>query len=137
MVERSAQVKLLGTWLDEHLSFGYHIMQKCKNAMLSIYKIRNLRRYLSIKTCQVLIHSLVFSHLDYCNSLLYGLPECVIGKLQWVQDIVVKLLLNLGKRDSPQLAMYKLHWLTIRFRLEYKIALLMFKCHKGEAPRYL
>ena len=33
--------------------------------------------------------------------------------------------------------MYKLHWLPIRFRLEYKIALLMFKCHKGEAPRYL
>ena len=60
MVERSAQVKLLGTWLDEHLSFEYHIMQKCKNAMLSIYKIRNLRRYLSIGACQVLIHSLVF-----------------------------------------------------------------------------
>ena len=69
MVERSAQVKLLGTWLDEYLSFGYHITQKCKNAMLSIYKIRNLRRYLSIEACQVLIHSLVFSHLDYCNSL--------------------------------------------------------------------
>ena len=33
--------------------------------------------------------------------------------------------------------MYKLHWLPIRFRLDYKIALLMFKCHKGEAPKYL
>ena len=100
-VERSAQVKLLGTWLDEHLSFKYHIMQKCKNAMLSIYKIRNLRRYLSMEVCQVLIHSLVFFHLDYCNSLFYGIPECVIGKLQWVQNIAAKLLLNLGKRDSP------------------------------------
>ena len=100
MVERSAHVKLLGTWLDEHLSFEYHIAQKCKNAMLSIYKIRNLRRYLSVETCQVLIHSLVFSHLDYCNSLLYGLQDCVIGKL-CVQNIAVKLLLNLGKRNSP------------------------------------
>ena len=101
MVERLARVKLLGTWLDEHLSFGYHITQKCKNAMLSIYTIRNLRRYLTIKACQVLIHSLVFSHLDYCNSLLYGLPEHVIRKLQWVQNIAPNLLLNLGKRDSP------------------------------------
>ena len=100
-VERMARVKLLGVLLDEHLSFEYHIMQKCKNAMLSIYKIRNLRRYLSIKACQVLIHSLVFSHLDYCNSLLYGLPECVIGKLQMVQNIAAKLVLNLGKHDSP------------------------------------
>ena len=62
-VERYARVKLLGAWLDEHLSFEYHIMQKCKNAMLGIYKIRNLRRYLSMEACQVLIHSLVFSHL--------------------------------------------------------------------------
>ena len=60
MVERSALVKLLGICLDEHLSFEYHITQKCKNAMLSIYKIRNLRRYLSVEACQVLIHSLVF-----------------------------------------------------------------------------
>ena len=101
-VERSAQVKLLGVWLDEHLSFEYHIMQKYMNAMLSIYMIRNLRRYLSIEACQVLIHSLVFSHFNYYNSLLYGLPECVIGKLQWVQQ---KLLLNLGKCDGLLLAM--------------------------------
>ena len=36
MVEGSARVKLLGTWLNEHLSFEYHIVQKCKNAMLSV-----------------------------------------------------------------------------------------------------
>ena len=105
--------------------------------MLSIYKIRNLRRYLSLDACQVLIHSLVFSHLDYCNSLLYGLPECVIGKLQRVQNIAAKLVLNLGKSDSPWLAMFRLHWLPIRFRLDYKIALLMYKCYKGKAPKYM
>ena len=33
--------------------------------------------------------------------------------------------------------MFKLHWLPIRFRLDYKIALLMFRCYKGEAPKYL
>ena len=33
--------------------------------------------------------------------------------------------------------MFKLHWLPISFRLDYKLALLMFKSHKGEAPKYL
>ena len=79
-----------------------------------------------MEACQVLIHSLVFLPLDYCNSLLYGLPECVIGKLQQVQNIAAKLLLNLGKKDSPQMAMFKMHWLPIRLRLDYKIALPMF-----------
>ena len=137
MVERSVLIKLMGTCLHEHLSLKYHITQKCKNAMLGIHKIRNLRRFLSFETCQMLINSLPFSHLDYCNSLVYGLPDCVIRKLQCVKNIAVKLLLNQGKLDSPWLAMYKLHWLPIRFRLDYKIALLMFRCYKGEAPKYL
>ena len=100
MVERPALIKLLDTWLDEHLSFEYHITQKCKNAMLSSYKIRNLRRYLSVEACQILIHSLVLSHLNYCNSLLYGLPDNAIRKLQCLQNIAAKLLLNLGKMKS-------------------------------------
>ena len=62
MVERSALVKLLGTWLDEHLSFEYHTTQKCKNAMLSFYKIRNLRRYLSLEACQS-VDSQSFFHI--------------------------------------------------------------------------
>ena len=136
-VDRTAKVKLLGVWLDEHLSYEHHILQKCKNAMLSIYKIRNLRRYLSLEACQVLIHSLVFSHLDYCNSLLFGLPESVICKIQRVQNIAVKLVLNLGKSESPRLAMFRLHWLPIRYRLDFKIALLMYKCYKGKTPKYL
>ena len=90
-----------------------------------------------MEACQVLIHCLVFSYLDYCNSLSYGLPESVIGKLQRIQIIAAKLVLNLGKSDSPRLAMFRLHWLPIRFRLDYKIALLMYKCHKGETPKYL
>ena len=95
MVERSVLIKLMGTLLDEQLSFEHHITQKCKNAMLSIYKIRNLKRFLSFEAYQVLIHSLVFFlYLDYCNSLLFGLPGCVIRKLQCVQNIAVKLLLN-------------------------------------------
>ena len=73
MVERYTLIKLLGTWLDEHLTFKHHITQKCKNALLSIYKIRNHRRFLLFEVCQVLIHSLDFWHLDYCNSLLYCL----------------------------------------------------------------
>ena len=97
MVERSALIKLMGTWLDEQLSFEHHIAQKCKNAMLGIYKIRNLRRFLSFEACQVLIHSLVLLHLDYCNSLLFGLSDCVIRKFQCVQNIAVKLLFNHGK----------------------------------------
>ena len=73
MVERSALIKLMGTWVDEQLSFECHITQKCKNAMLSIYKIRNLRRFLSFEVCQVLIHSLVFFFCIWITVIVFYL----------------------------------------------------------------
>ena len=54
-----------------------------------------------------------------------------------MQNIAAELVLNLGKSDSPRLAMFRLHWLPIRYRLDFKIALLMYKCYKGKAPKYL
>ena len=37
-------------------------------------------RYLTQEAAQILVSSLVMSHLDYANSLLYGLPDCDIDK---------------------------------------------------------
>ena len=34
-------------------------------------------------------------------------------------------------------ALMKLHWLIIKYRIEYKIPLLVFKCVTGVAPSYL
>ena len=43
-------------------------------------------KYLPMDAAATLIHSFVSSRIDYCNSLLCGVPQCHIDKLQRVQN---------------------------------------------------
>ena len=54
--------------------------------------IRRVRKYLSIESAEKLIHAFITSRLDYCNTLLYGLPYCALNKLQRVQNAAARVL---------------------------------------------
>ena len=105
--------------------------------MWNIHKIRMIRLYLDQQRYEILVSSLVTSHLDYGNTLLVGVTDVVINKYQRVQNIAVKVILNIGKMDSAIEAKKKLHWLPVQSRIDYKIALLVFKCLMENAPIYL
>ena len=110
---------------------------KCKVAFLDIKNIRSIRNFISVDKCKLLVVSLVLSHIDYCNALLYGLPDCSLNKLQRVQNVAAKLVLQRRRFDSSTEALRELHWLPIKHRIDYKIALLVFKCIHDLAPAYL
>ena len=112
-IDHSEVIKLLGAHIDQHLSFKHHIRVKCKTAMYSLLRIKHMRKYLTQDAAQILISSLVMSHLDYANSLSYGLPDCDIDKLQCDQTCAAKLVLNRSKYDSRTQAFIDLHWLPI------------------------
>ena len=93
-VERSPVVKYLGTLLDENLNLKKHITKKCQIAMINIIRIRNIRHYLTVDACKIVMSGLVLSHLDYCNGLFTNLPEASLKKLQRVQNIAAKITLQ-------------------------------------------
>ena len=68
-------VRNLGSWFDQNLSMTPHINKICKAASFHIYNIRRIRKYLNNDATQTLVHSIVIGRLDYCNSLLYKVPE--------------------------------------------------------------
>ena len=85
-------VKNLGTWLDSTLSMNSHVNNTCSNAFYYLYNIRRIRKYLSRRSTETLIHAFVSSRVDYCNSLLYGLPAYQLNKLQRVQNAAARLI---------------------------------------------
>ena len=78
----SNSIRNLGFYLDKDLSMKEHINFICKTALLEIRRISTIRHYLTDDATKTLVVSLVLSRIDYCNSLLAGLPKPLGGKLQ-------------------------------------------------------
>ena len=65
-----------------------------QSVFYNVYNIRRIRKFLSFKAAKTLIQALVISHLDYCNSVLYGIPAIQTNELQRVQNAAARLLTN-------------------------------------------
>ena len=111
--------------------------KKCPAAMINFKKIRQIRNYLSKEATETLLLGLVISHIDYANSLFMGVPDMVIKPRQRFQNMCAKVVLGLNKYDSITEALYTLHWLPIRARIEYKVICICYQCIHGNAPEYL
>ena len=136
-VEKSGIIRLLGILIDSNLNLKTNVIKKSQTAMLNIFKINHFRRYLTQEACEVLVHGLVMLHLNYCNSLYYGLPDCDLDRLQRVQSIACKLVLNSSKYDSCTECFTQHHWLPIRSMVQPKILTMVHNCLNLRAPEYL
>ena len=137
MVGKSEIIRLLRICIDSNLNVKTNTTKKCQTSMLNIFRIKHIRRYLTQNACEVLVHCLVMSHLDYCNSLYFGLPDCNLNRLQRVQSITCKLVLNRSKYDSCTECFTQLHWLPIWSWVQHKILTMVHNCLNLRAPEYL
>ena len=93
---------------------------------------------LDTDTCKLLVHALVTSRLDYCNSLLYGSPQKTLNRLQVMQNKAARIITKTKKSDHITPVLRSLHWLPVKKRIEYKVACLTYSCiHNENSPQYL
>ena len=95
------------------------------------------RLHHSEDSCATLVHSLVSTRIDYCNSLLVNLPACSLQKLQRVLNTAARIVSLRPKRDDIIPALISLHWLPIEHRIHYKVILFVFRCLNNLAPSHL
>ena len=137
-IQLQANVNNLGVIIDEQFTMKEHVRKICCSAYYQLRQLRVVRKSLSTKACEALVHAFVSSRLDYCNCLLYGIAEKQLDFLQSVLRSAARLVLRKRKFDSISSDMRdKLHWLPVKQRIEYKICMLVYKCRRNEAPAYL
>ncbi|XP_067097700.1 uncharacterized protein, partial [Osmerus mordax] len=136
-VTPSSSARNLGVTMDDELSLTAHIAAVSRSCRFTLYNIRKIRRYLSEHSTQLLVQALVLSKLDYCNSLLAGLPACATRPLQRIQSAAARLVYNLPRRSHVTPLLISLHWLPIMARIRFKTLVLTFRAVNGTAPVYI
>ena len=86
---------------------------------------------------QRLVSALVLARIDYCKSVLAGLPAITLAPLKRVMNAAVRLVASLDVRDHVTPAMRELHWLPVTFRVQYKLCLMVYASVNGHSPEYI
>ena len=110
---------------------------KCKCIGLYLKRMSKVRKFLTFNAAHKLLNAFVLSRLDYCNSLLYGIPGFLLDRLQRVQNWGIRILFNLSKYDHVTFYYTEVHWLPVRQRINFKILLLMYNAVNGFSPAYI
>ena len=129
--------KNLGVHIDEELTMRQQIIDVVRACNFQLRVLWSIRRHLDTNAAKTLATCLILARLDYCNILYYGLPATLLGKLQRVQNSAAKFVFKMKKTDHITKALRRLHWLPIRYRIMFKIALITFKSLRGDSPTYL
>ena len=125
-IKTSVNARDPGVTHDQCLTMSTDVSNLCKSASFALKRIGNIRQYLDKPTSSTekLIHAFVSSKLDYCNSLMYGLADKEISKLQRVQNLTARLVTKTRRVDHITPILRKLHWLPVRKRSIFKILLI-------------
>ena len=86
---------------------------------------------------KTLVQAFISCRLDYCNSLLYGISDRLLQRLQSVQNAAARLVTGAGRSDHITPVLQQLHWLPVRQRVAFKVAGLVHQSLAGAAPAYL
>ena len=131
------QVCNLGVLMDNKMSMESHINATIKSCSYHIRNLGKIRKYLNQQATEQLVHAFISSRLDMGNALLYGLPNNLIRRLQLKQNTAARLVTGtkVSMHISPILS--DLHWLPVRFRIQFKILLLTYRAINNLAPPYI
>lgn len=100
-------------------------------------KLDKLKSVLSFTDLKTVINAVVTSRLDYCNALYLGISQTSLSRLQLVQNSAARLLTGTRSRDYITPILASLHWLPVKYRIEFKILLFVFQSLHGLPPRYI
>ena len=124
----------LGVSFDRNLSMCNQVHRVVRSAYFHLRSIGLARKMLTVAATKQLVQALVISRLDYCNSLLTGIPTSLMSWLEMVQHRAARLIFRSSRHQSVTVLMKDLHWLPVTSCVLFKVLVLVYKCRNGLGP---
>jgi len=86
--------KLLGIYLDEHLTLDAHVNHICSKLTRYLYCIKQAKHIITKGGLKSLYYALIHSHLTYCTSILFGITEKNKSRIEKVQKKAIRIMTN-------------------------------------------
>ena len=103
-----------------------------------MWLLRQLRPFvqsLTMEAAKTLVQASVSCRLDYCSSLLYGVTENVMRRVQSLQNAAVCLITGARRRDHIMPVLCQLHWLPVRRRVVANVQTRLWCARQSAVPR--
>ena len=122
---------------NSNFNLTNHVSQIIKSTRVHARNLYRICPLLDLNTSVLLANALVSSRLDYYNSLFLSLTDFELRRLQLVQNSLCRVVIRSSKSShiTPQLK--KLHWLPVKYRVQFKIGLITYKILNQGQPVYL
>jgi len=133
----ASKLKSLGVTTDSKLWFDCHARNVAKACNFHTRALRHVRSLLTDDVAQTVACSIIVSRLDYCNALFSGALAATFDKLQRAQNNLARVVYQSRGRTDARPLLYSLHWLPVRQRVTYKLAVLTHKVRTNATPTYL
>jgi len=78
--------------IDSQLSLSVHVAELCRSCYYQLSQLRPEIRSLTSDAAKTLVQAFTTCRLDYCNSLLYGVSNYLMQKVQSVQNAAARLI---------------------------------------------
>ena len=132
----SKSARNIGAFMDSALNMETHINNIIRSCYAQLHSISKFRRYLTTDAAKTIVRSCLCTiTIGNLNSLLYDIPASIkLERLQMVQNNAARFIVKQSRMDHITPTLLKLHWLPVKYKIEYKILLLVYKCVTGVAP---
>ena len=123
----------LGIYIDSDVSMRSHIMKTVSACFFVLRQLRSIRRSEPDSVCQSLVVSLVLMR----HWPTFRKRQHLIRRLQSVMNAAARLNHSASRYQRITPLLRQLHWLKAQEQINFKLAVLVFKCLHGMAPPYL
>jgi len=123
------------TWLHQRSSVFQRLRQYHVSSYIKV-RLRRIHTVLSDDTAKSINCSNVMSKLDYCNSLLYGMPKITTDKLQHPQNVLAHVVTQSENHLRAKPIFQQLHYLPAEKCISYEVTFLAYKVQTILAPDY-
>ena len=112
----------MGVIFNDAMSHDHQVQNICNVAFFHIRNLSQSRKCLTQKDTETLVHAFATSKLDNCNSMLAGLLQYLLDKVQGVHNVAAWLVSRTCEYDRITPAK-ELHWLRVKQRIIFKTLL--------------